>query len=688
MKSVVVLSIGRRAGEVVTQQLREFLRNSVTVRLCSTGDECSFDPEEVVALLTGDQVIERPEVRALIDQGMEYIVSRRSIDYTRIQDVLALPPGTEVLLVNDFPASAKDAIEHLERVGLDHVRYHPFYPGIERYPSLPIAVTPGEIGLVPSCVRKTIDIGTRLVDITTVVELVQRLGLMDSLGDSISIRHLGDITRLVGELDQASKRITVMRDTLQILADYAPNGILYSDLSGKIILANQTMCSFLKLEPRQIQNRLIQDLISGLGACSDRSEAGTIILINGQEMVVRERTVLEGEKRVGTIHVFETTKTIQDIEHELRRRSRRSEHEARYSFEDVISAGSSMSRLLQSATRAARSDSTVLLLGESGTGKELIAQAIHRASHRALGPFVPVNFAAFPRSLLESELFGYEDGAFTGARKGGHRGLFEEAHGGTIFLDEIGDAPLEFQVSLLRVLQERQVRPVGGSRLIPVDVRVIAATNKDLSSEVREGRFRADLFYRLSVLPLRMPSLRERKEDIPLLVDHFVRRCSLGRFRNAREILSPEAQERIQSYDWPGNIRQLGNLVEFLINSHEEGSVLGLEQLPEYLWDAAPGNDRSLVLDILGQEACWLLSRLHEYGNAGRRKLAVLAGSECPALTEGRLRSLIKAMESCGLVETRPGRPGSALTERGERLFAESAGVRPQIGVGNRDSVL
>ena len=197
-------------------------------------------------------------------------------------------------------------------------------------------------------------------------------------------------------------------------------------------------------------------------------------------------------------------------------------HTSKYDFSNIIGKSKKITETKEIARKLARSNSTLLLIGESGTGKELFAHAIHKASNKQHGPFVAVNFAALPENLLESELFGYEEGAFTGARKGGHAGLFEQAHKGTIFLDEIGDASMKIQARLLRVLQEKEVLRIGGTKIIPIDVRIIAATNKNLEDLVSAGKFREDLFYRLKVLPIRIPPLRERKEDIPLLIEKML----------------------------------------------------------------------------------------------------------------------------------------------------------------------
>jgi formate hydrogenlyase transcriptional activator len=229
-------------------------------------------------------------------------------------------------------------------------------------------------------------------------------------------------------------------------------------------------------------------------------------------------------------------------------------------FGDIIGASEAMRAVFKSIEMVAPTDSTVLILGETGTGKELMASAIHEASRRRRGVMVKVNCAALPPTLIESELFGHERGAFTGAMQQ-KKGRFELAHRGTIFLDEIGELPLEMQVKLLRVLQEQELERVGGTQTVKVDVRVVAATNRDLSVAVREGKFRADLFYRLNIFPVRVPPLRERVNDIPLLASHFVRLFAERMGRPARR-LSPSTLERLAQYQWPGNVRELANVLE------------------------------------------------------------------------------------------------------------------------------
>jgi two-component system response regulator HydG len=300
-----------------------------------------------------------------------------------------------------------------------------------------------------------------------------------------------------------------------------------------------------------------------------------------------------------------------------------------------------MHRALEQARRVARTNATVLLAGESGTGKELVARMIHTESLRVRGEFVAVNCAGLTESIIESELFGHVKGAFTGAVRA-KKGKFELASGGTLFLDEIGEVPPNVQVKLLRVLQEREIEPVGGEETIPIDVRLLCATHRDLDALVKAGRFREDLYYRIKVIVLRLPALRERPEDIPDLADHFRK---LANERNRREVsgFSPAALEMLQRYAWPGNVRELENVVEQAVVL-SRGDVVGVEDLPqEVTGDRGPqdvlripvGNtlaeaEKELILEtlrkaggnktqaakMLGIGVRTLYRKLEEYGEA------------------------------------------------------------------------
>jgi len=300
--------------------------------------------------------------------------------------------------------------------------------------------------------------------------------------------------------------------------------------------------------------------------------------------------------------------------------------EERYRLEDMVGKGHKMQEVFRLIRTVASSDSTVLLQGETGTGKELAAHAIHELSPRRDGPFVKVSCAALSRELLESELFGHVKGAFTSAVKD-KPGKFELADGGTIFLDEVDDIPLELQVKLLRVLQEREFERVGGTRTIRVDVRVIAATKVDLLERVRRGLFREDLYYRLNVVPIRLPPLRERKEDVPLLMEHFLRKLGA----EGRIEMTPEAMKLLMDYDWPGNVRELENLVERLVVVGA-GPKVGPEDLPPEIRSPAPKEKGPSLEEVLRRQ------------EELERMIRMLGSSE-PRLGDASFEEIVEAKE-------------------------------------------
>lgn len=303
-----------------------------------------------------------------------------------------------------------------------------------------------------------------------------------------------------------------------------------------------------------------------------------------KEVVVNVAPIIMDGKLRGSVGVIHDITEIMHLSEELANAKKLIRHlQAKYTFDDIIGNSEPIQAAITQARHASDTPATVLLRGESGTGKELFAHAIHNVSGRSKGPFVRVNCVAIAESLLDSELFGYEEGAFTGATRGGKKGYFEDASGGTIFLDEIGDVNLALQAKLLRVLQEKEIIRVGGTRPIPVDVRVIAATNANLEQRISEGTFREDLYYRLNVVPIFVPPLRVRKDDIPLLTAHLCKKLEQEYKRKISKI-SPAVFKIFMNYDWPGNIRELENVIgRTIIKMDKNEEIILTQHVPEFL---------------------------------------------------------------------------------------------------------
>ena len=385
-------------------------------------------------------------------------------------------------------------------------------------------------------------------------------------------------------------------EMFNLILDSIYNGVMVTDAEGYVTHFNKPYGQFLGLEPEEQIGKHCTEVIENtrmhIVAQTGKAEINQSHLIRGQSMVVQRIPIRKNGKVIAVFGqvMFKDVKDVGKLAKDLsllESKVKLYEEElinlrsTRYTFDSIIGKSQSINLLKKEALNAAANQFPVLITGESGTGKELFAQAMHHASPRKLYPFVRINCSAIPKDLLESELFGYEKGAFTGAKSEGKPGKFEIANHGTVFLDEIGDLPLEMQPKLLRVVEEKEFERVGGTQVIRSDFRVIAATNQNLEEMLPEGRFRKDLFYRLNVIPLNIPPLRERRDDIIPLVRYFLHQ--MAQEAALSEIgLGPEAEKTLRKHDWPGNVRELSNVLERILSSIES-DVIRMVDLPFYL---------------------------------------------------------------------------------------------------------
>ena len=400
--------------------------------------------------------------------------------------------------------------------------------------------------------------------------ITNRMPVRDDKGNMIgAIAVFRDITDVI-ELAEEITNLKEMKSMLEAIFNATQDAISVVDQDGNGVMINPAYTRITGLsekdvigkpatvdiaEGESIHFKVIKTKLPVKGALLKVGPGHREVLVNAAPIIV------DGELR-GSVGVLHDLTEISKLSHELKQAKEIIRKlEAKYTFEDIVGQDPLMIAAIDKARNAAATPATVLLRGESGTGKEIFAHSIHNSSERKYRQFVRVNCSAISESLLESELFGYEEGAFTGAKKGGKKGLFEEANGGTIFLDEIGELSLALQVKILRALQEREFERVGGTETIKSDVRIIAATNRDLDKMAEEGRFREDLLYRLKVIPLKIPALRERKEDIPLLVEFFINKYS-KELNKGNITIEKEVLEILMNYDFPGNIRELENIIE------------------------------------------------------------------------------------------------------------------------------
>ncbi|MFZ7127463.1 MAG: sigma-54 interaction domain-containing protein [Desulfobacterales bacterium] len=687
-KRLHILSLDRRVNRFLCNIVHNIIGREVAISGSSLEEETADTAGTDLVLTSGPHLL--PEARRRFPD-IPVLAPQRIITGYNLEKVLMLPKGTSVLVVNHPRHATEETIASLKSLGIDHLKYIPFWQDRERYAAVrkhTTAISPGMRHLCPEHVRTHIDIGPRLISMASFARLLIALdldmGYLEMYANTYhnfllaASRKMADI---LGHAELLAKRNEVILDEFD-------EGLVTVAANGHVDLANRAAQALIAPDGREILKRPFEPLMAGFEKVADLIEAGdetekstSIYAHQGKQLIVTKIPVVSGGRRTH-LYTFREIARIQSLEKDVRIKLARKGYLTKYDFGDIWGKSRRMADLVKKAERFAKTDKTILITGESGTGKELFAHAIHCHSLRRDGPFVAVNFAGLSESLIESELFGYEEGAFTGARKGGKTGLFEQAHGGTIFLDEIGDASPGVQSRLLRVLQERELLRVGGSRIVPVDVRVIAATNSNLRGAMEERRFRPDLYYRLNALPLEIPPLRERPEDILFLFDRF-----LKHHYGIRKPLDPGARDRLEDYPWPGNVRELINAVDYACISSQGGPCILMDHLPPLLHrrpdspvsrptGAFPADFRDMAPRLcVGSRppatVCALLAMLARAKPAGigrNRMCREMEGLGIP-VTEGRMKALLKRLKTEGLITVGATRQGSAITPRGEAFL-------------------
>lgn len=424
-------------------------------------------------------------------------------------------------------------------------------------------------------------------------------------------------TTSAASLSKAGNGMSVKQEleSLKLIFEHIGEGICVTDSNGIITHFNQAYGHFLSIDPQKQIGKHITEVVENtrmhIVARTGKAEINDRQSIKGQNMIVQRFPIKKDGKVVAVLgqvifrdekEVGKLARKLSELESKVRiyQKELDSLRMAKYSIDSIVGASRPIKQAKNEALKAAATNLPVFISGESGTGKELFAQSIHNASPRKHKPIIRLNCAAIPSELLEAELFGYEKGAFTGAKTGGKKGKFELAHKGSLFLDEIGDMPLEMQPKLLRALEEKEFERVGGTRMLHSDFRLIAASNQDLEAKVKERTFRADLYYRLNVIPVQIPPLRERGDDILLIAKHFLRK--IVEDTNQQELtLSANAETLLLNHHWPGNVRELNNVIERTAATCEDERISPAD-LPFYLLQnkITPGkSDQSLLKDVV-----------------------------------------------------------------------------------------
>lgn len=578
----------------------------------------------------------------------------RSFPKGSLEQILAIPENTDVLVVNDGTNSSKELVATLSYLNVGHINMTPLdFPlrNTHAYDDFSVAITTGAPQYVPKHIKNVIDVGIRQISFSTVYTLMRFLDLDVNVINRNLFRHIKTLVEPDTSYHDNYIFSYLKGEMLDHISNSGPYAMLLVDSRFRSVFANKKALSLLHAsETRHINilDYVPKDLLE------ENETISAIISVNGINYHCDKYTFSIMDETIGYFILFQEENELELYSQQNVKKG----YVARYQFRDIIHQSQVMDDLISKISKIAPTDFTVLLSGESGTGKELMAQSIHNGSFRNKEPFVAINCAALPENLLESELFGYEPGAFTGAREKGKVGLFEQANHGTIFLDEIGDISPKLQSQLLRVIQEKQIMRLGGDRLMDIDVRLITATNKDLAEAVKNGEFRQDLFFRLNVLAFHLPPLRNRREDIPLLLEHFM--------GPAYRSLSSEERRILLSYDWPGNIREIENVTAYYD---------ALSSLPEYIYqnsfampDSRPAN--AAMSDHLEKTLLKLIEANTSLSHGiGRTAMLNFLHENELDISDSRLRKILSDLEKRGVLEIGKGRGGTMITEEGRNYL-------------------
>lgn len=679
-KNVAVISLDAYAGQFYAQQVQELFGDRIAVCSYSVRDgSVEHMPRKYdLYMVTTDAFDSLGDMHRYVPIDGEMMEIHVTLRWDVVHRLQALPAGKKVLFVNLSDKMCREAVTRLNQLGVNQLDFDLYHPGAPEpdMSQYDFVITPQETRYVPAGAREIIDIGQRVCDSSTMIEAALRLGFEELLETPEFEQYQRDVAANTYSFDRVFARGLRLESQFEILMEILDEGIVGVNERGEVFASNHKLEEITGIPGARALQRPAAEVypfVPFARCLAERApQPAQVVSANGVNMNVAVAPVLRGGACIGAFATVQRFSDAENRQNELRSQLLHKGYRAKYTFDDVVGQSPAIRRCITILKKMSLTQLPVLLIGETGTGKELFAHAVHNASPRANGPFVAINCAAMPENLLESELFGYEEGAFTGARKGGKPGLFEFAHKGTLFLDEVEGMSTALQCKLLRVLQEREIMRVGGNRIVSVDVRIVAATNENLDKMVEEGTFRRDLYYRLNTLPVLIPPLREREGDLLLLIDHF--RKGIG----ASFTLSPELERLLLTHQWRGNIRELRNVVEYF--SYTGSPVVGPEELPptfHYLPAGLPeaggaGAQPPWLADCPQEDERFVLSRLYQADREGHSlgRDAILAAAKAAGLpcSQQEVRRILSALDQAGLARVSRGRGGTRLTPAGRAL--------------------
>ncbi len=682
MKTIAVISDSKikndrpnNVGEIISANIKEVFGDYVKVNRYYI-DQFSNDThinEDLILIMAGSRAI---KIREYVQNPENIIIARRTFLKQGMSQIYRIPEGEDVLVVNDNIETTLESVASLYNIGIKHVNLIPYESGKD-FSDILYAISPSEMDLIPDYIHKTFDLEDRVVDISTMLLIMSRLGVDNKDVQQSLYQYYQKIFTANETVTDNYSSLLTRTEELDFMLDLSHDAIVLTDPEGRILIHNKKFNQMFNVSG-SVVDQYFHDVVNqtNIRQYYPTDYINDLISFNNRHLNIEKRNIVHFNKDKRMYFSFQEVTYIKKLEQNLSQKLRKKGQIAKYTFSDIVTQSKSIRDIIAKSRRIAQTDLTVLITGESGTGKEVLAQAIHNASARSQQPFIAINGSAIPENLLESELFGYASGSFTGALKEGKKGLFELANNGTIFLDEVGDMPMHLQAKLLRVLQERQITPIGSDRIIDIDVRVIAATHKNPMSLIEQGKFRSDLFYRLNVFPIELPPLRKRIDDIlPLL----------STFTEHQYILTPACQKVIMSYRWPGNIRELHNVANY-ISTVELSEIADVGALPQYIIEQASShvldastsilalNDADAISAVTDLDVALRVLKSIQFLNtlgktAGRKHLIELLEKHHFDMTENTLKKVLSVLQQLDFIIVKRGRSGSFITPHGQQFL-------------------
>lgn len=648
------------SGEFLQKQFKYFFGDLFKIT-CHSPNETPVVPIFNADLILLHEPSVLVDMQKFIKCDSPVILMRRTITSKALQKLKRVPANSSAVVVNVTDYMAHETMTNIYQLGIKNVELIPWAPDSHRdFPNVDYIFTHRLYDFLPDTETEKVILGSRVIMADVIMDILSYFNVEMSIIEDVFNRYMSVAPSYLKGVHSLLENNRFLSAQWDLLYDKIKQAVAVISADDHLMSYNSHFSKL--IHPLVGEHMPLEDVIEYIPQLSIIREVEEteeeIIEVNGQKHILSIDYLDSKKHAFGRIIRLEPYSQIVSVHQNVHKRIIGEGHIAKYRFNDIMGESGDILRLKKLGAKFAKVDLPVLIYGESGTGKELFASAIHNESNRCNAPFVAVNCAGIPDALLESEFFGYEGSAFTGAKKSGSVGLFEKAHGGTLFLDEISEMPYSLQGKLLRAIQEKEIRKVGSTQSISIDVRIIAASNRNIENMVAEGGFRSDLYFRLNVFSLMLPPLKDRQGDVKILCDHILNEKGLK--------ASKMFYQFIKHYDWPGNIRELRNVIDYMSVVCEDD--IDIACLPDYI------KDKDILEISYGQKSQTVKNQFvlkaineckHIGESTGRRNLSAYISRNYFKISEADVRKILSLLEDGGYIHVNRGRAGCELTDQG-----------------------